>query len=180
MGWYIFNSTHNNMTKLLLLLADVPKPKLCMMPISIVSYVTIEYGGFCLSYDMTSEVVAGPEVVSRWPQVINFRSCHSLLAGFLTVSYTCVRMCAFVGQARILPVTPDYDNPCSGVVSRLSHRILWWNISDRKSPLFTIVLVSIKQRLHIQFVKRFGILFGPNIVPLWSKEVWENIWPKYI
>ena len=24
----------------------------------------------------------------------------------------------------------------------------------------------VKWRLHIQFVKRFGILFGPNIVPL--------------
>ena len=29
---------------------------------------------------------------------------------------------------------------------------------------------NLKRRLHIQFVKRFGILFGSNIVPLWSKK----------
>ena len=37
--------------------------------------------------------------------------------------------------------------------------------------------ILLMRRLHIQFVKRFGILFGPNIM---KQKVWENIWPKYL
>ena len=36
-------------------------------------------------------------------------------------------------------------------------------------------LCFFKRRLHIQFVERFGILFGPYIVPLRSKKFDPNI-----
>ena len=32
------------------------------------------------------------------------------------------------------------------------------------------VEMPLKRRQHIQFVKRFGVLFSPNIVPLESKK----------
>ena len=37
---------------------------------------------------------------------------------------------------------------------------------------------ALKRRLHIQFVKRFGILFAPNIVPLWSKKIGKKNLPR--
>ena len=36
------------------------------------------------------------------------------------------------------------------------------------------------RRLRIQFVKRFGFLFGPNIVPLWSQIFGSNIFPIFL
>ena len=37
-----------------------------------------------------------------------------------------------------------------------------------------------KARLHIQFIQQFGFLFGPNIVPLWSKIFGPNIFPNFL
>ena len=35
--------------------------------------------------------------------------------------------------------------------------------------------VFLKRRLHIQFLLRFGIIFGPNIVPLCSKSLGQSL-----
>ena len=51
-------------------------------------------------------------------------------------------------------------------------------IYTSRPPLPNCERMGIKRRLHIQFVKRFGVLFGPNIVPLGSKKDWEILDPN--
>ena len=68
--------------------------------------------------------------------------------------------------------------------------VVWWHIPYvcmllvGTAPQLTLAYVliaefmpgaGVKRRLHIQFLLQFGILFGPNIVPLWSKKFGKNL-----
>ena len=94
---------------------------------------------------------------------------------------TCVVCATFTGDARDPNARHEYEGHCAsmGANSYLGGQFMiltkdatadQFHLDELRPeimvPKFEEGIYLLKRRLHIQFVKRFGILFGPNIVSL--------------